>query len=87
MTEKRPSYYTSSGNDTRDRIMQFVIAFKAEHDGIAPTIREISAAVDLSYSGVHRHLGLLERDGRIRRYVSDGEQTSRNIMIVGGHEG
>lgn len=70
--------------DARSRaVFAFVVKYKREHDGIAPTLREIGAAVGISSSSVtNYHLNRLELDGLIRRPYG----ATRAIEIVGGYE-
>ena len=64
-----------------EAILQFVIAYKQEHDGISPTIREISDALGLnSTSLVKFYLERLEEGGKIQMVAN----SSRGIMVTGG---
>lgn len=70
-------------NGRREAIYDFIVQFKAAHDGISPTIREIMAACDITSTSVtSHHLMMLERAGRIVRYKGDRGAT-RNIMLAG----
>ena len=63
-------------------ILEFVIAYKREHDGISPTIREIQDFTGIrSTSLVKFYLGYLEEGGKIRML---GDNRSRGIMVTGG---
>lgn len=54
-------------NDKRDAILDFIVKYKAEHDGVAPTVREIQKATGISSTSViDYHMLILERDGKIR---------------------
>lgn len=64
-----------------EAIFAFIVRHKLEHDGVAPTVREILGAVGISSTSVVcYHLALLEEAGRIRRM--EGEP--RAIVVVGG---
>lgn len=66
----------------QQRVYDFIVSYKADHDGCAPTTREIVAAVGLSTtSAVAFHLDALEHRGLIRR---QGFGKSRRIEVVGG---
>ena len=68
-------------NPLWENVMSFIIRFKKEHDGVAPSIDEICAACGLrSKSHADYILQKLEDAGRIQR----GEKASRMIMICGG---
>jgi DNA-binding MarR family transcriptional regulator len=67
-------------HSSRERVFIFLIKYKHEHDGNAPTLKEIGEACCLSTSTVYYHLLTLELQNRIQR---TGER-SRNIEIVGG---
>ena len=52
---------------TRETIMDFIRKFCADH-GYPPSVREIGAAVGLSSPAtIHRHIGILEKEGKLRR--------------------
>lgn len=54
------------GEDRRESILDFVIHFKKQNNGIAPSVREIMEAVDISSTSmVNYHLERLERTGQI----------------------
>ncbi len=63
---------------TRDRIFNYIVQYKREHDGLAPAITEIAEACFLSVSTVKYHLFMLEREDRIRM------EGRRRIEVVGG---
>jgi len=63
---------------SRDMVFRFLIAYKRDHDGNAPTLREIAQACCLARATVKYHLLLLEKEGRIRW------QGGRAIEIRGG---
>ena len=52
---------------TRETIMDFIRKFCADN-GYPPSVREIGAAVGLSSPAtIHRHIGILEKEGKLRR--------------------
>lgn len=52
---------------TREAIMDFIRKFCADN-GYPPSVREIGAAVGLSSPAtIHRHIGILEKEGKLRR--------------------
>lgn len=69
------------GRVRRERIYQFVLEYKAAHDGNSPTVREIASGCGLkSLSSVFGHLHNLCKLGQIQ--IDD--TGSRNIKVVGG---
>ena len=65
-----------------DRVYAFIVGYKAEHDGISPSYREIAEGCNLSgVSSVLCALNRLADAGRIERV--DG--SNRSIAVVGGH--
>ena len=66
---------------TRMKVYRFVVNFKASHDGLAPTVREIGAALHLCPSNVHHHLEELQKQGLI---AFIGSCQSRGIVVCGG---
>lgn len=64
-------------------VLGFICEFKSQHDGIAPTIREIQSGMRLSStSAVVYHLDRLEHLGYIVR--GGPESGNRFIQVVGG---
>jgi predicted MarR family transcription regulator len=66
----------------RQRIYDFIVKHKIDHDGVSPTVKEIGTACDISSTGVVRYylvslerLGLIEY-GKCRK--------SRMIKVIGG---
>jgi SOS-response transcriptional repressor LexA len=49
------------------RVLDFIVAFRHENDGISPTEQEIGQSLGLSRSSVHNLLVRLEERGRITR--------------------
>jgi predicted ArsR family transcriptional regulator len=72
-------YDSQPVSDSRERIFEYVVAYKREYDGNAPTLREIAERCCLSSATVRYHLLVLEKEGRIRWHGG------RKIEIVGGH--
>jgi DNA-binding HxlR family transcriptional regulator len=66
---------------TAQRVFSFVVRYKEENDGVAPSYSEIMAACYISRTTVHHHLKQLEKDGHIKRV---GDTACRNIQVVGG---
>lgn len=66
---------------TRDRIFDFLVRYKKEHDGNSPSMREIAEGCNIVLSGAHYHLIRLELENRIRM----SGQRSRTIEIVGAN--
>lgn len=65
--------------------LKFIIAYKKEHDGNSPTIREIGSAISVdSTSLVDYYLTALEQNGYIRRVGHGDDGRSRSIEVVGG---
>ncbi|MCP5016931.1 MAG: hypothetical protein GY938_16935 [Ketobacter sp.] len=61
-------------------IYQYIVTYKTEHGGIAPSLREIRAGCDIgSLSTINRHLTRLHDADRIIRVPGE----SRNIRIPG----
>lgn len=58
-------------------LYDYIVKFKAEHDGNSPTERQIMAALNISSTSVvHYRLAALEDDGRIRRNGGRGQGVS-----------
>jgi hypothetical protein len=64
---------------TRERVFEFVVAYKKEHDGNSPSLREIADACHIVVSGAYYHLSRLELEHRVRL----SGPRSRTIEIVG----
>jgi len=65
---------------TSQKVFDFIVQFKREHDGVAPTVQEIGKALGLSSkSVVWGHLLQLEMQGKIKR-----GRGSRMITVNGG---
>jgi hypothetical protein len=54
-----------SEESTRQRIFDFIVRYKSEHDGLAPSNEEMAQACHISKSSVKHHLFMLERTDRI----------------------
>jgi repressor LexA len=69
-------------NERASAILEFIRGFSREK-GFPPTIREIGEAFDIaSTNGVRYYLGLLEKQGHIKR----NSKISRGIFAVGRQE-
>ena len=66
----------------RLKIYRFIRKFKLEHDGIAPTTREIETALKISKTTVRYHLLKLAQLNMISFY---GRNNARNIMLTDGY--
>ena len=68
--------------DDADRMFDFIVKYKTEHDGNSPSNREIGAAVGISSTSVVRYkLDELVRRGKIRPRI---DRQTRSIEVVGG---
>jgi predicted Rossmann fold nucleotide-binding protein DprA/Smf involved in DNA uptake len=67
-------------SETTKRVFEFVVNFKAAHDGISPTVREIASELHIAISTTARALCKLERAGWIKTRYG----LSRGIMVSGG---
>jgi len=67
---------TSSQNELLDYIRTYI----NENDGVAPSINEMTVALDKGRSRVHAQLVQLEERGRIKRIP----YAARAIQIIGG---
>jgi len=68
------------------RVYEFIVAYKRQHDGNAPTMQEIGDACFLGKTTVFFHLQQLEKHGLIRRPEPKlGNRYCQKIEIVGGH--
>lgn len=67
-------------------VLNFIIAYKRDHDGVGPSMSEIGAAVEVkSNSNVTLHLETLERAGLIECLRNDrGDRIPRGIKVTGG---
>jgi hypothetical protein len=69
-------------SETREKIYDFIIVFKRQHDGISPTLREIAANTGISSTAVvSYHIDKLIIEGRLEKY--GGWMTTRNLMVPG----
>lgn len=76
MVQSRPG----RGVNTRDQIFQFIVEYKSQHDGNAPSKTGIARACLVSIPTVNYHLSQLEIDRRIRMRG----RGPNNIEVVGG---
>jgi SOS-response transcriptional repressor LexA len=66
---------------TDDEVLQYIIEYKAGHDGNSPSIREIKEAMGMSSSSVVvYYLNKLIRQERITRIAG----SARSICVKGG---
>ena len=64
---------------TRDRILAYIIEYKAAHDGVSPTFDEIAEAVGVnSKSVISHHIGILVETGYLRRVIG----SPRSLEVV-----
>jgi hypothetical protein len=87
MMENIPAY----GAFRRWKILDFIVEYKSQHDGCAPTLREIGDAcgehnIGLSTSMVKFYLKKLEEERLIVLVPSSGRGTgrARYIEVIGG---
>lgn len=57
----------------RETVYEVVVKLKRKLGGCSPTLKEIMAETGMSQSGVYHHLGMLEREGRIKRVKDTGQ--------------
>ncbi len=69
------------GNNRHLEILDFIIQFKCEHDGLSPTVREIAAHFPFATTTVAYYLDVLHMRGFIE-YIGKGKM--RGIMVNGG---
>lgn len=70
-------------NERAIRIFKFIIAYKRNHDGNSPTIREIGRACGVSSTSMVRfYLDALTLAGKIE--MAGGPGSSRSILVKGG---
>lgn len=63
-------------------VYRYVLKFKAENDGVSPTLVEISAGIGLaSFTDISRRLRELETAGLVRTI---GKHSGKRILITGG---
>jgi hypothetical protein len=66
-----------------DFIFRFIVNYKREHDGNAPSYDEIMAACEISSkSMMSYYLNKLAKEGRIK---FGAKNSNRTIQVVGGH--
>jgi len=70
----------SKGDIARKKMMDYIIGYKEQNNGLSPTVREIGDACGMSSTSlVNHHLEELVRIGELKRIGS-----SRNLSVVGG---
>jgi SOS-response transcriptional repressor LexA len=77
----------SSGERIKaQKVFDFIVAFKREHDGNSPTMREIMANCKITSSSMaFFYLNQLAAAGLIRRPEPEiGTRQAANIEVVGG---
>ena len=67
-----------SSADTRERVFEYIVDYKQDHDGLAPSITEIARKLYLSRTTARYHVMMLEHEGRIRVLGR------RAIQVIGG---
>ncbi len=66
---------------TPNEVFEYIVKYKQEHDGCAPSMRDISAEFGgMSTNTVFYHLDALAKQGKITRDFN----TARFIQVVGG---
>ena len=71
-----------SGDAKSAAIYRYIVRFKAENDGLSPSVRDIQRATGIvSTSIVFHHINRLEAAGRITRHGSKGKW---GIKVIGG---
>jgi SOS-response transcriptional repressor LexA len=64
---------------TRERILAYIIEYKAAHDGVSPTYDEIMQGVGVnSKSVISHHIGILVETGYLRRVIG----SPRSLEVV-----
>lgn len=83
MSEQQSEYNIISSGTAAQRVYAYICRHKAQHDGNAPTLREIAVGAGLagtSTATVRAHLRRLRRAGLIRL---PQEGSARGIEVVG----
>lgn len=71
-------------DERRQTLLDFIIRYKQEHNGCAPSTRQMMTGANLSSTSmVHTSLKMLERAGKIRVYQENGKALSCAIEVVG----
>ncbi|MCE7858403.1 MAG: hypothetical protein DYG86_01300 [Chloroflexi bacterium CFX2] len=66
-----------------EKVYQYILQYKSEHDGNSPSIREIMSACRIPSSSVAKYyLDAMEARNLIRRGGDKGK--SRRIEVIGG---
>lgn len=77
-TSKQPSTTSAKPSATREKILDFIQQFIAERN-YSPSMREIASAVGLSSPAtIHRHIGILESEGKLLR----AKNLKRALMVT-----
>jgi SOS-response transcriptional repressor LexA len=72
---------------TREKVYRYIRQYKQEHDGVAPSVREIAQHIGgKSTSVVHYHLEMLQAQGKIQllKQGTGARGGSRCIAVIGG---
>ncbi len=64
----------------REEVFAYIVAYKKQNDGVAPSVPEIAAACHMSKSTVKYHLFRLESEGKITLPLI---KTTRAIQVTG----
>ncbi len=68
-------------SERHEAAYQFILAYKAEHDGNSPSMRQVGAAIGVESSSLmDYYLTGLEKAGLIIRPTNE----ARGIIVVGG---
>lgn len=68
--------------DKAGRILDFIIRYKLEHDGNAPSLQDISDGAGISKTVVKHHVGQMAKKGILRKNPGS---LARHIEVEGGH--
>ncbi len=66
---------------TAAAIYAYILAYKTQHDGNSPTVRQISAECHVAISVVHYHLRRLQ-EAKLIALPESG--SARHISVIGG---
>ena len=76
------AHVSEDGQGARKSIFRFVCDYKARHDGISPSVREIAMYCHISSTSVvNYHILALKRQGAIRFQYN----VARSIEVIGAH--
>jgi predicted transcriptional regulator len=84
----RPRTFDPDAKTKPERVFEFIVAFKHEHDGNSPTIREIMVNCRISSTSmVCFYLNQLVAKGLIKRPDANIEVVGGKWIFIGGHHG